>query len=996
MRSQSCISLASDKVLMRSMKIAGRLVLFLVFLPAVLSAESAAQSTDLAGQFQSPPSQYGPSCFWWWFGCPYSPKDIREGLDAMRAAGLGGFRICPIYAFPQAQLPAGVENAPYLSPRYLDLVREAVRYGLEAGLQPESFLGTGWPFGGPYVPPEMGAGQLQFFSVDVTGPLAFSGPIPGHVEPPGRLLAVQAAAIGPDGGVDLESSLDLTSRVRNLKLEKWQVPPGRWKLMTFVGGYTGMKVKRAAPGGEGLVVDHFSREAFNLHLERNGDVQAPALRGARAIAMDSWEVFGSNWTPALPLEFEKRRGYSLLPYLPAIFLPTGEAGKRVRYDFRRTLSELALENCFAALSDWAHGRGFRTRVEAHGTPADVLEAYGVNDFPEAESYGPEDCHRLNIRDRKLASSAGHLFGRNQISCESFTWLRFPLFMPTLENMKAAADAIYLDGINQINYHGLPFSPVWAESPGWYYYAETNATTSNTWWPYLRYLSDYVRRANFLLQQGAPVVDLAVYLPYEDVWSEAYGDWFDLGGALESRFEQGGANSIRAMLETLQAEGYSFDFINARRLAESAIDGAMLRIGPMRYRAVILPAVSTIDPDVLQRLRDFSVSGGLVIAVDRLPETSPGLLLADQKRDLVRRLVREIFGSREDPRAPSISRVPAALEHPSGEGHGFFVPSDPYQQLAPGTHPVSCLLAHRIEPDLVMDPRDADVGFVHRNVDKRQIYFIANIDAHDKRIRGRFRVSGLYPWLFDAESGSVSPLHLYRVGGGYTQVELGLAAYGSAFVVFTPESVEPVEFTDLDCILRVDGKRGEAQGRSSRNGDHELRTSDSVFRASLDDLPAPLVLNGPWRLQAPGGIERRLQTLSSWTEFPEMEGFSGTAAYQCEFSIPGAFVHGDRQLLLELGEVRDIAEVRLNGNPVGVAWKHPFALDVTRFARAGPNHMEIRVSNRLINRMRLQPPLPPPYPTLKDRVPEPVSSGLLGPVQLRAIQVLVLKAAQNLQ
>ena len=94
------------------------------------------------------------------------------------------------------------------------------------------------------------------------------------------------------------------------------------------------------------------------------------------------------------------------------------------------------------------------------------------------------------------------------------------------------------------------------------------------------------------------------------------------------------------------------------------------------------------------------------------------------------------------------------------------------------------------------------------VDGRQIYFIANIGAHEKHIRGRFRVTGLFPWLFDAESGSVSPLNLYRVGDGFTQVELKLEAYGSAFVVFTSESVEPVEFTDLDCVLKVDGKAGE--------------------------------------------------------------------------------------------------------------------------------------------------------------------------------------------
>lgn len=154
--------------------------------------------------------------------------------------------------------------------------------------------------------------------------------------------------------------------------------------MTFVGGYTGMKVKRASVGGEGLVLDHFRREALELHLKHNGDVQKPYLRGAKTIFMDSWEVFGSNWTPRLPEEFARRRGYSLIPYLAALFLPTGDSGARVRYDFRKTLSELALENFYAPLNQWAHQNGFQTRVQAHGTPADIIEAYGLNDFPEAK------------------------------------------------------------------------------------------------------------------------------------------------------------------------------------------------------------------------------------------------------------------------------------------------------------------------------------------------------------------------------------------------------------------------------------------------------------------------------------------------------------------------------------------------------------------------------------------------------------------------------------
>jgi hypothetical protein len=135
--------------------------------------------------------------------------------------------------------------------------------------------------------------------------------------------------------------------------------------------------------------------------------------------------------------------------------------------------------------------------------------------------------------------------------------------------------------------------------------------------------------------------------------------------------------------------------------------------------------------------------------------------------------------------------------------------------------------------------------------------------------------------------------------------------------------------------------------------------------------------------------RQLEALVSWTSFPEFEEFSGTASYRCEFRIPEAYLAGGTQLKLDLGEVRDVAEVKVNRQSAGTAWKHPFTLDVTRWARAGHNHLEVRVTNRLINRMRVRPPLPQPYTDLKDRVTQPVSSGLLGPVRLRPLRRVIL-------
>ena len=178
---------------------------------------------------------------------------------------------------------------PTFRPNFWRGKKIAIEYGRTIGLLPEVLLGTGWPFGGPYIPAEMGAGQLKFYSLEITGPSIYSGPVPGQAVPPERLLTVQAIQVGYDGAVLLDTLQDLTGRVSNWVLTEWAIPPGKWLLMTFVRGYAGMKVKRASPGGEGLVLDHFSREAFELHLRKNAEVQLPYIQKAQGVTMDSWE-----------------------------------------------------------------------------------------------------------------------------------------------------------------------------------------------------------------------------------------------------------------------------------------------------------------------------------------------------------------------------------------------------------------------------------------------------------------------------------------------------------------------------------------------------------------------------------------------------------------------------------------------------------------------------------------------------------------------------------
>jgi len=949
---------------------------------------------ELEKLFASPPSEYAPSCNLWFFGGAYTPDDIHRTLGEMKEQGLGGFRIFPIYPLAEDDAARNIHNARYLSPEFLQQVQETIQTGLRMGFLPDALLGDGWPFGGPFVPPELGAGELKFYSEEVRGPSSFTGPIPGMATPPEKLLAVEAAQISAEGGVDLTTLIDLTPHVAKGIVRDWNIPPGSWMLMTFVSGYTGMKVKRASLGGEGLVLDHFNRKALDLYLERNAEVQKPFLRGVRCVFMDSWEVFDSNWTPTLPDEFQKRRGYSLIPYLPALFLPTGEQGARVRYDFRRTISDLTLANFFTPLREWAHRNGWQTRIQAHGTPADILEAYGLNDYPEGEAYGQEDRRRIDIRDRKLASSAGHEFERNQISAESFTWLRFPLFTVTLENMKAAADAIYLDGLNQIYYHGVPLSPPRVEPPGWYYYAATFVSPGNTWWRYLKNLSDYLWRSDFMLQQGSPVVRVAAYLPTEDVWSNAYGNWYDLAGSPEQHLSEGGASSPAQALEALREGGFDFDFINARRIIEgqTATDG--LIVGPMQYAVVILPELQAIDVEALEHLGDFCRAGGTVVALGRLPDRSPGIPRAEVATARVRQLVREIFGSPQSASQHPWKGERRAFANLCGRGQGIFIERDGYQELNSQAQVLPRIVSKIIPEDLLIEPPDHEIGFVHRKTRAADIFFIANISPYEKHVLAKFRTSYPQPSLFDALSGTVTRDYEFRAMGDVVELPLVLKAWDSVFVVFQwGDSPVAVADTNVRRLVEVNHDGTQATAEVGENGEFYARAGSRLLKAAVGDLPAPLTVRGPWRLEAQG-IEKSLETLDSWTQFPALRDFSGTASYQTEFTLPPEFLVPSTKLGLDLGEVADVGEVILNGRQLPVAWKHPYIVDVTDAVKAGANLLEVHVTNRLINRMRVSKNLGGNFPstspeTLRDYVPQPLPSGLLGPVRLRATRFILL-------
>ena len=490
---------------------------------------------------------------------------------------------------------------------------------------------------------EVRVAPVGVLSQDVVGPREYSWELTPHLTGDERIVRVVATPVLPDAGLDVARSRVLADQpkpevsqgVRRGSFVRASVETGTWRLMVFLDSPTGQLVKRPTIGMEGPVLDHHSREAMALFLRAAGDrvMNALASEGAppfHSVFCDSLEVYGADWTKDYLAEFEKRRGYDLAPYLPALFHDAGDVTPHVRHDAHLTLSDLNLDYFFAPLVAWAEARGMKARIQAHGAPGDVMQAYGRAHIPEGENIFLGDRYQVNLRHRRLASSAAHLYGKPLASSETYTWLRTPLFVTTLEQMKPATDAVLLDGLNHIVNHGYSYSPPQAGEPGWSFYASTEANHTNTWWRHYPHLTRYIQRTCALLQTGVAVNPVAVYLPVPDLFAQSGAGGLHIDVEAERLLDAG-------LLMGLRQAGHDFDMIHDHALASLArVEAGELCAGTARYRVVIVPSARFMPPESAARLAELVRAGGHVIFVERLPEGAAGLSDREARGERVRR------------------------------------------------------------------------------------------------------------------------------------------------------------------------------------------------------------------------------------------------------------------------------------------------------------------------------------------------------------------------
>lgn len=667
---------------------------------------------------------------WWWFGPAVEAGELARELRTMKAGGIGGVEIQPVYPLALDDPQKGIRNMEFLSPEFLKMVNFAANSGHDLGMRVSITLGSGWPYGGAWVPVTESAGQLRVVATPIPSGEA-SVPVPS-MENGEKLLASFLTAGTPE-----HYDADHAHQVENISNGRLSIPSevsDPRVALFFISSRTGQQVKRPANGAEGFVIDHFSATAVQDHLK---NVAEPLVRAfgdhpPYSVFSDSLEVYESDWTPDFLAEFRHRRGYDLTPHLPELVSGTGPEAVDLRYDWGRTLAELIDENYLGAINTWARGHHTEFRSQSYGIPAVTLSSNARVDLPEGEGsqwHGPFSYTRW-------ATSASHVYGRPVTSSETWTWLHSPAFRATPLDMKAEADTFFLQGINQLMGHGWPYSPASAGEPGYSFYAAAVFNNHNPWWIVMPDVTAYLTRMSWLLRQGKPANDVAVLLPEEDA---------------QGRFRPGVATVSNQMADLLGPDtvgdildaGYNFDFIDSE-----AID----RVG-IQYPVLVLPNLERLPLATYRKIEGYVRSGGVVIAMHRPPSRAPGFLEDPRDTAAVRDISRELF-------TPDAKNA-KVVENPSDLG---------------------AAIGSFLKPDVALDPSAAGVGFIHRKLADVDIYFLVNTDNRSHAFTATFRTQRKFVSRWDPFTGEI-----FAAGDG-DALSINLAPYESRVVVFTDRPV----------------------------------------------------------------------------------------------------------------------------------------------------------------------------------------------------------------
>lgn len=912
--------------------------------------------------FKDPASHYRPFVRWWWNGNKVEKEELIRELHLLKKAGIGGVEINPV-KFPSDTDDLGKKSLDWLGDEWIDMLRVCFDEAKKLDMTCDLIVGSGWPFGGEFLSVEERAKVMVIGVKKMRGPMRYEISLFNllkEADPPighpyiGRTPSIVEMKLVPNPIKSKDQIIDLSSEIGK-ELFLIDVPEGEHALYALVKIDSFAGVINGAPGASGPVLDHLNAEAVKKYLNRMSDTIekriGPLSGKIRALFTDSMELEGANWSNDMAPTFQNRNGYDILPYLAYTMYKTGNMGNvtnynygatmegefkdmidRMRYDFEATKAELFLERFSKPYVEWCHKLGVKSRAQAYGRGFYPLETSMIYDIPEAESWTTNWLqHRIGeeMSNEDYRRGRAYTMINKYISSAAHLTGKRLISAEEMTNTYRVFNATleFLKiGCDQDTIAGVTHSIFHG-----FNYSPPEASFPG----WIRYGSYYNEKNNwwpYFKYLNDYRARLSSMLQNADMFADIailppVADMWTSMGMQNEPFPSDMNVPYQTLLwETMHKTGNGADYVSESVIAGTEIKKGCLTYGNRKYKSLFLIEVESTHPETLAKLYDFVRSGGRVFCIEKYPSRSLGWH-DHEKRD------KEVAGWME--KLKNIPERFILLKKP--EDNDFLAWYPKIQKK------------YHLTPFIDIDQPNPYV-MVNRYIrdDESEFFFFSNShlnESHRTDIRfhkpttARRRAS-----IWDPNDGKRYEINIDNKGN----FPLNLGPAESLVIVFddsgAQETWNPLP-TEGDDLRKLEG----------------------------------------WDVEFHSSIEETIQTahmhvLEDLKETPYVD-FAGTVIYRKKISLDKG-----KNIILNLGKVWGVAELKVNGKDCGVTWFGNRIYDISNQVGNGSNEIEIRIITTMGNYMQ----------TLKDNKvaqqwtnrpgkPQPKQSmGIAGPVTLYEI------------
>lgn len=978
-----------------------------------VSGEAALDENLLLKNFISPPDSSKSSCYWWWFNGLINEEGITRDLEEFRDKGMGAVLLVNSSGgLGGVPFPQGVK---FLSDEWKALYRHAMKEAKRLNIAVGINLSSGWCMGGPWIKPENSGRWYLQSELHLEGPGKFSGnlPLPGNragydkvFNPPGykeyidlplekldyRDTAI-VAVFNPDPKnsrinddraevltakvnrkdasnfslatsimdptrkpwknepqdqpIPLSKVIDLTSKVTKEGYLEWDVPPGNWTIIRTGHRMTGSRLMIAQPEADGLSVDWFDRKGVEIQMAVLGKVflEEAAKVGAKPqyFCDDSFEDGFPNWTPRILEKFRQYRKYDATPYLPVLsgyIIGSAEISDRFLNDYRKTIADCMADEHYKRFAELCHEQGVLVQNESAGPSRsgticmDGLKNLGRSDMPMGEFWlAPKHEDQSNLTSDKSYGVSRLDFQQNKVT-------------------KMVASAAHIYGRKTASAEAFTSFRHWLDYPESLKQALDRAFCEG-----INRIAIHTSTAS-RPQDGKPGYEYGAGTHFNPnvTWWEKSGAFFDYVARCQYLLQSGkfvadvlfyngdiAPNLVEQKHTDPQlGQGYDYDVCNEEVLLTrvSTKNGRIVLPDGMNYRVLVLPEDIRMPLPVVKKLKALVKSGAVVIGPK--PQKDSGLNNYPECDKDIKKIASELWGG--------INGKETKVNH-FGKGRVFT-----------GVSIRNVLLKEGIQPDFEHSGKGVWIDFIHRTTRDEEIYFLTNRYPKPAHTDCIFRVKGRTPEIWDAVTGSiVKPV--FKVVDGRISIPLEFDSFQSMFIVFPKSATRPVQ-----------------------NDNGWLYQDTSVLKPLQE-------LTGSWQVKFDplwGGPESvEFNSLQDWSIHRDerIKYYSGKAVYTQRFDL-GQAQENDKALFLDLGVVKNIAEVILNGKSLGIIWTSPRRVDISGVVKQKDNLLEIEVINLWPNRLIGDAGLPKEKRLTNTNIQFKktdalLPSGLLGPVIIKS-------------